>query len=70
VVSSETGMILLRDDTSGGTALFLFDPLSGVVSVSNTITGLATQISSGNFQIQVTSGTVPRTISWAAFLTS
>lgn len=70
VVSSETGMMLLRDDTSGGIALFLFDPLSATVAVSNSITGLAAQVSGGNFQIQVTSGTVPRTISWAAFLTS
>ena len=70
VVSSETGMMLLRDDTSGGIALFLFDPLVATVAVSNSITGLTAQVSSGNFQIQVTSGTVPRTISWAAFLTS
>jgi parallel beta-helix repeat protein len=69
VLGSTTGMVLLRDNTSGGIAMFTFDPLAGVVtSITNGITGLTAQISSGNFQIQVTSGTVPRSIGWAAFL--
>jgi hypothetical protein len=70
VMSPEAGMILLRDDTLGGNALFLSDVLTSIVTVSNGITGLTAQTSGGNFQIQVTSGAVPRTISWAAFLTS
>ena len=69
VLGATTGMVLLRDNTLGGCALFLFDPLSAVVSVSNNITGLQAQASGGNFQIQLISGTVPRSIGWAAFLT-
>lgn len=70
VLSPEAGMILMRDDTSGGNALFLSDVLTSVVTLNNGITGLVAQTSSGNFQVLITSGTVPRTISWAAFLTS
>lgn len=69
VVGSTTGMILLRDNTSGGTALFLFDPLVALVTVSNTIPGLVAQSSGGNFQLEVTSGTVPRNIGYLALLT-
>ena len=69
VLSSTTGIIVMRDNTSGGIAVYTFDPIGGVpVAITNSITGLAVQSTGGNFNVTVTSGTVPRSIGYLALL--
>lgn len=55
------GMYMVRDTTSGGTALFMADT-NVVTAVQNGITGLEMRWdgTSQSFQFRVTSGTVPR----------
>lgn len=57
------GMIVLRDTTLGGGAIFILDP-NGETSVSNSIAGLTMQLSAGHHSVTITSGTVPRKISY------
>ena len=66
-VGAAMGMYVVRDSTLGGMALFLAD-INGVVAVSNSITGLEMRYNGGSssFQFRVTSGTVPRLLSFGA----
>ncbi len=59
------GMLVFRDNTSGGAALFVGDSTAGMTALHNGITGFNCLYSGGQLQVEVTSGTVPRTIAWA-----
>jgi hypothetical protein len=69
-VGTSSGLFAFRDNTSGGTALFMADTSAGAASVQNGITGFAMRYSGGQMQIQVTSGTVPRTIKYSLLQTN
>lgn len=62
------GMLHVRDNTSGGSALFMIDPNGGVQIIGTSqITGLAAggiTYSSG-WNVTLTSGSVPRTLAWS-----
>jgi hypothetical protein len=66
-IGSGNGLLNLRDATSGGNAVFILDPNVGpqLLGASH-ITGLAgTGIAlSGSWQITLTAGTFPRTLTW------
>ena len=59
-----SGMWLFRDNTSGGVAMFVGDSSGGAHSIYNGITGFNMQYNGTviDYQIEVTSGTAPRTI--------
>ena len=69
-VAQPSGLLILRDGTSAGTALFLCDPSAGVTSISNTITGATVSYSGGQLGVTLGSGTVPRIIRWTIVETS
>jgi len=66
---ASSGTVAFRDNTSGGSALFLIDPNVGAQLIgSSQITGLASAadvaFSSGLWSVALTSGGTPRSISW------
>jgi hypothetical protein len=63
-IGTSSGLLVCRDGTSGGTAVFACDPSSGVVSIQNSITGLAASYSGSQLSLQVTSGAANRQIRW------
>jgi len=64
---TRNGMWLYRDTTLGGMAMFVGDSSSGTVQIQNGITGFEMRFNSTDYQIRVTSGTVPRNISLSFF---
>jgi hypothetical protein len=64
-----SGLLHIRDSTLGGSAVFVIDPKGGAQLLgASGVTGLAPSgisYSSGNWHICLTSGVVPRTISWS-----
>lgn len=66
-----SGLLRFRDSTLGGAACFLVDPNGGIQTiVTNQITGLSVSYNSGlGFVIQasLSSGTIPRTLTWSIF---
>jgi hypothetical protein len=69
--AGSNGLLRLRDQTGGGSALFMLDPnvAPQLIGTSN-ITGLAgaTQITySSGWHVTLTSGTTPRSISWTIY---
>ena len=69
-VATANGLLIVRDGTSGGTALFLCDASAGVVSISNAVTGLTTSYSGGQLGFTLASGTIPRTLRWTMVQTA
>jgi hypothetical protein len=66
---ASSGTVAFRDNTSGGSALFLIDPNVGAQLIgSSQITGLASAadvaFSSGLWSVALTSGGTPRSIAW------
>ena len=59
------GLFVFRDNTSGGVAVFAIDSSLGATSISNTITGFELQYNAGDVEARVTSGAVPRDITFA-----
>lgn len=68
---SASGLLKMRDNTNGGSALFMVDPNVGAVLIQSQITGISSasqvQWSGGNWTIELTTGTVPRTIAWTIY---
>lgn len=70
--SANSGLLRLRDNTSGGGALFLIDPNGGsqLIGISQ-ITGLASAagitFSGGVWNVTLSSGTTPRTLVWTIY---
>lgn len=64
-LGTAAGLLICRDGTSGGTAVFACDPSVGVVAMHNGIVGLAVSYSGGQLSMQVTSGAANRQIRWA-----
>ena len=62
-IGNAAGLYVFRDNTSGGTAVFASDA-TGASSIQNGITGFGMRYSGGQMQIEVTSGTTPRIITW------
>jgi hypothetical protein len=63
-VGQKHGLIVYRDSTSAGTALFLVDPAGTATSLSNAITGFESQVAAGITQVRASSGAFPRTIAY------
>jgi hypothetical protein len=66
---ASSGTVAFRDNTSGGSALFLIDPNAGAQLIGTSqITGLASAadvtFSGGLWRVALTSGGTPRSISW------
>lgn len=59
------GLIVIRDATTGGSAVFLLDGNQGPLQIANQITGLTVNIAAANFNVQLTSGTIPRLLQYA-----
>ena len=65
-----SGLLVLSDLTSGGTAVYAVDSGAGsAVSITGNIGGLTVTYSGTTLEIELTSGTVPRTIGWGLFQT-
>ena len=67
-----TGLLRLRDNTSGGGALFLIDPNGGAQLIGTSqITGLASAAgitySSSLWHVTLSSGTTPRVLTWTIY---
>ena len=66
-----SGLLRLRDINKGGTALFLIDPIAGVQLLGTSqITGISSSsvnCTNGNWYVTLSSGTVPRAISWTIY---
>jgi hypothetical protein len=66
-----SGLLRLRDINNGGTALFLIDPSAGVqllgASQITGITSSSVNCRNGNWYVTLSSGTVPRAISWTIY---
>jgi hypothetical protein len=64
-VGDSSGLFTFRDETSGGVAVYAADS-SGTIQIANSITGGFTMAyTGGQMSVRVTSGTVPRIISWS-----
>lgn len=65
------GLLHIRDNTLGGSAVFIVDPNGGVQLVgSSSITGLTSAAGitfSSGWKVALSSGSVPRTLQWAFF---
>lgn len=66
------GLLVMRDSTNGGTSAFLVDPNAGAqILGTGQITGCTTaaciSFGSGNWNVTLSSGTVPRTIVWTLY---
>jgi len=68
---SQSGILRIRDNTSGGAAVFLIDPNGGATLISSQITGLAVSgditFASGQWKVTLTSGSTPRTLAWTIY---
>ena len=66
-----SGLLRLRDTQHGGTALFLIDPNAGVQLLGASqiigITGPSIRCWNGNWYVTLSSGAVPRAISWTIY---
>jgi hypothetical protein len=71
-VGTSSGLFVFRDDTSGGTAVFVADSSVGAASISNSIGGFEMRFDgvSGQMEIRVTSGAANRNIRWSLLKTS
>jgi hypothetical protein len=60
------GLWLARDQTQGGSAIFVLDANTGTVVITNTIEGLQTPVAGAgpSFSTSLIAGPVPRTITW------
>jgi hypothetical protein len=70
-LGTTNGLFVFRDNTSGGTAAFVADSSNGANALYNGITGFQMNYGgvSGQMSIRVTSGTVPRNISFTVLQT-
>ena len=71
---ASSGLLVIRDNTSGGSALFLIDPNSGAqLFGTSQITGLASAAgitwSSSVWNVTLTTGTTPRSLAWTIYST-
>jgi hypothetical protein len=69
---AQSGLLRLRDNTGGGSALFLIDPNSGSQLLGTSqITGLASAagitFSGGVWNVSLSSGTTPRVLAWTIY---
>lgn len=66
-----TGLVRVRDQTLGGSAVFIVDPNAGVQTIgTNQITGLSIAYNPSNgyiLQASLSSGAVPRVLNWSIF---
>jgi hypothetical protein len=66
---ANSGILHVRDNTLGGSAVFIIDPNAGVQLLgSSGVTGLAAAgvtFSSGVWHLSLSSGSTPRTLNWA-----
>lgn len=69
-MATATGLYVFRDSTSGGVAVYAADGGKGAVQIINNITGFTMSFTSGSMQIQLTSGSVPRSIYMTTILTT
>jgi hypothetical protein len=64
--SVPNGIIVIRDNTSGGTGCYLLDPNAGVITIATNVNGtLVFTYSGGKWYIKKTSGTVATNYTWA-----
>ena len=65
-----SGLLVLSDLTSGGTAVYAVDSgLGSAVSITGNIAGLTVTYSGTTLELELTTGTVPRTLGWGLFQT-
>ena len=71
-VGTASGLYVFRDASAGGMAVFSADSSAGATSIQNGITGFQMRydLGTGQMQVQVTSGSVTRTIKWVSLLTN
>jgi hypothetical protein len=62
-----SGLIVIRDNTNGGSGVWLADPNLGFIQIANNMPGVFVLNYTGNTVIQKTAGTVPITISYSFF---
>jgi hypothetical protein len=65
---ANSGILSFRDNTLGGSAIFLIDPNAGAALIVSQITGLAAAgdvlWNGTNWTVTLTGGAVPRTLAW------
>ena len=63
--SVPNGILVVRDNTSGGSGCYLLDPNAGVITIATNVNGiLVFTYSNGKWYVKKTSGTVPTSLSW------
>jgi hypothetical protein len=69
-VSTNSGLFVFRDGTSGGNAVFVADSSVGAVQIQNGIANFEMRYDTGQMQVRVTGGTTPRVILWTLLQTN
>ena len=71
IPTSAIGLLIIRDATVGGQALYMCEVSSAVVAVQTSVSGITVNYSGGgDLQLTVTSGTAARSIRWAFIRTN
>ena len=71
IPNSAIGLLIIRDATVGGQALYMCEVFSAVVAVQTSVSGITVNYSGGgDLQLTVTSGTAARSIRWAFIRTN
>ena len=71
IPNSAIGLLIIRDATLGGQALYMCEVSSAVVAVQTSVSGITVNYSGGGaLQLTVTSGTAARSIRWAFIRTN
>jgi len=70
-IGAFSGILVIRSNASGGSAVWMLDPNAGAVSISNNIVGrtLTFTFSGGAWQLQQTVGAVPSTYNYNVIAT-
>jgi hypothetical protein len=70
-IGAFSGILVIRSNGGGGSAVWMLDPNAGAVSISNNIVGrtLTFTFSGGAWQLQQTVGTVPSTYNYNVIAT-
>jgi hypothetical protein len=70
-IGAFSGIITIRSNGGGGSAVFMLDPNVGAVSIANNIVGrtITLTFSSGSWKLQQTAGTVPSTYNYLVLST-
>ncbi len=68
-IGAASGILIIRDNTAGGSAVWLIDPNGGAIQLSSNITKTLALSWSADWRLQQTTGAVPTTYGYAVVAT-